>query len=361
MRRVTVHAASRTYPIAVGRDVLDELGRLVRKLQGGGQVVVFSDDNVAPLYLERARRSLLAAGLASSQVVLPAGEQEKSLARAEELYGVLYDRGVRRSDALVALGGGVIGDLTGFVAATYQRGVGFVQVPTTLLAQVDASVGGKVAVDFRAGKNYVGCFYQPGLVLADLRTLQTLPLRELRCGAAEVAKHGLLAGSAVLRRVQQLARAPLSAGAVTQELVTSSIQYKAGVVERDEREAGLRAVLNFGHTVGHAIEAATAFRRFSHGEAVALGLHAALRLSGELCRLPEADEKMAHELLDRLGLPGRLEGVRARDVCDLIGRDKKAGQDGVQYVLLRRPGFPVLGVRVAPQLELEVVEWLRTR
>jgi 3-dehydroquinate synthetase len=120
-------------------------------------------------------------------------------------------------------------------------------------------------------------------------------------------------------------------------------------------------VLNFGHTVGHAIEAATAFRRFSHGEAVALGLHAALRLSGELCRLPEADEKMAHELLDRLGLPGRLEGVRARDVCDLIGRDKKAGQDGVQYVLLRRPGFPVLGVRVAPQLELEVVEWLRTR
>ncbi|NLE21548.1 MAG: 3-dehydroquinate synthase [Actinobacteria bacterium] len=361
MRRLTVRTASRTYPIAVGRDVLGELGGLVMKTRGAGQAVVVCDENVAPLYLERVRRSLADAGLAASQVILPAGEQEKSLARAEELYGVLYDRGLRRGDTLVALGGGVVGDLTGFVAATYQRGIGFVQVPTTLLAQVDASVGGKVAVDFRAGKNYVGTFYQPSLVLADLRTLDTLPPRELRCGAAEVAKHGLLAGSAVLRRVRQLVRAPLSAAAVTQELVAGSIQYKAGVVERDERESGLRAVLNFGHTVGHAIEAATAFRRFSHGEAVALGLHAALRLSRELAGLPEADERMGHELLDGLGLPGRLTKARARDVCDLIGRDKKAGQDGVPYVLLRRPGFPVLGVRVPPELELEVVEWLRER
>ena len=333
----------------------------MRKLRGEGQIVVLCDENVAPLYLDRARRSLVAAGLTASQVILPAGEREKNLARAEELYGVLYDRGLRRSDTLVALGGGVIGDLTGFVAATYQRGIGFVQVPTTLLAQVDASVGGKVAVDFRAGKNYVGTFYQPSLVLADLRTLETLPARELRCGAAEVAKHGLLAGSAVLRRVRQLARSPLEAGAVTQELVAGSIQYKAGVVERDEREAGLRAVLNFGHTIGHAIEAATGFRRFSHGEAVGLGLHAALRLSGELAGLPEAEEQAAHELLDGLGLPARLTGVRAEDVCELIGRDKKAGQDGVRYVLLRRPGFPVIGVRVPPELELEVVEWLRKR
>jgi 3-dehydroquinate synthase len=361
MKRLTVHAASRTYPILVGRDVLDELGTAVRRVRGAGQSVIVCDDNVAPLYLEKARHSLLAAGLVASQVILPAGEQEKNLARAEELYGVLYDRGVRRADTVVALGGGVIGDLAGFVAATFQRGVGFVQVPTTLLAQVDASVGGKVAVDFRAGKNYVGTFYQPSLVLADLRTLETLPERELRSGAAEVAKHGLLAGSAVLRRVQQLARAPLSAAAVTQELVAGSITYKAGVVERDERESGLRAVLNFGHTIAHAIEAATGFRRFSHGEAVGLGLHAALRLSGELCRLPEADERAAHELLDSLGLPRRLGGVRAQAVCELVTRDKKAGKDGVGYVLLRRPGFPVLGVRVPPALEVEVVEWLRKR
>ncbi|HTX68082.1 MAG TPA: 3-dehydroquinate synthase [Thermoleophilia bacterium] len=361
MRRLTVRTTSRTYPILVGRDVLARLGPEVRRLCGDGQVVILCDENVAPLYLEAAGKSLRGAGLTVSHVILPAGEREKSLARAEELYGVLYDRGLRRSDTLVALGGGVIGDLGGFVASTYQRGCGFVQAPTTLLAQVDASVGGKVAVDFRAGKNYVGTFYQPSLVLADLRVLRSLPVRELRCGAAEVAKHGLLAGGEVLARVRRFARGQLSSGAVTQELVADSIAYKAAVVERDERESGLRAVLNFGHTIGHAIEAATAFRRWSHGEAVALGLHGALRLSGELAGLREADERAAHELLDGLGLPVRLTGAGADDVCGLIARDKKAGPEGVGYVLLRRPGSPVLGVRVPPALELEVVEWLRQR
>jgi 3-dehydroquinate synthase len=361
MKRLTVRAESRTYPILVGRDLLPRLGAEVRRLRGPGQVVVVCDENVAPLYLEDARRSLREAGLSVSHVILPAGEREKSLARAEELYGVLYDRGMRRSDTLLTLGGGVIGDLGGFVAATYQRGCGFVQAPTTLLAQVDASVGGKVAVDFRAGKNYVGTFYQPSLVLADLRVLRTLPARELRCGAAEVAKHGLLAGGVVLQRAQRLARADLTAEAVSQQLVADSIAYKAGVVERDERESGLRAVLNFGHTIAHAVEAATAFRRWSHGEAVALGLHGALRLSVELTGLSAADEQAGHDLLDGLGLPARLTGLRAQDVCELVARDKKAGPEGVGYVLLRRPGEPVLGVRVPPALELEVVDWLRKR
>lgn len=361
MKRLTARAASRSYPIVVGRGVLARLGGEVRRLRGDGRVVVVCDENVAPLYLDDASRSLRDAGLSPSHVILPAGEREKSLARAEELYGVLYDRGLRRSDALVTLGGGVIGDLGGFVAATYQRGCGFVQVPTTLLAQVDASVGGKVAVDFRAGKNYVGSFYQPGLVLADLLTLHTLPARELRCGAAEVAKHGLLAGGSVLRRAERLARGALTADAVSQQLVADSIAYKAGVVERDERETGLRAVLNLGHTIGHALEAATAFGRWSHGEAVALGLHGALRLSRELAGLSADEEQAGHDLLDGLGLPRRWTGLRTQEVCDLIARDKKAGPDGVGYVLLRRPGEPVLGVRVPPALEREVVEWLGTR
>jgi 3-dehydroquinate synthase len=361
VKRLTVRADSRTYPILVGRDVLIRLGASVRRLRGDGRVVVLCDENVAPLYLEQVRTSLREAGLATSHVILPAGEREKSLARAEELYGVLYDRGIRRTDTLVTLGGGVIGDLGGFAASTYQRGCGFVQVPTTLLAQVDASVGGKVAVDFRAGKNYVGTFYQPSLVLADLQVLRTLPVKELRSGAAEVAKHGLLAGGEVLRRVERLAAGRLTAAAVTQELVGDSIAYKASVVERDEREAGIRAVLNLGHTIGHAIEAATAFRRWSHGEAVALGLHGALRLSAELAGLSESDEQSGHGLLDGLGLPARLTGTRAEDVCDLIARDKKAGPEGVGYVLLRRPGSPLLGVRVPPELQLEVVEWLRQR
>jgi 3-dehydroquinate synthase len=361
VKRLTVRAESRTYPILVGRDVLGRLGAEVRRLRGDGQVVVLCDENVAPLYLDQAGTSLREAGLGTSHVILPAGEREKSLARAEELYGVLYDRGMRRIDTLVTLGGGVIGDLGGFAASTYQRGCGFVQVPTTLLAQVDASVGGKVAVDFRAGKNYVGTFYQPSLVLADLRVLRTLPAKELRSGAAEVAKHGLLAGGGVLRRVQRLAAGELTPAAITQELVADSIAFKASVVERDERESGLRAVLNLGHTIGHAIEAATAFRRWSHGEAVGLGLHGALRLSAELTGLSEADECAGHALLDGLGLPPRLTGTRAEDVCELIARDKKAGPEGVGYVLLRRPGSPLLGVRVPPALQLEVVEWLRRR
>jgi 3-dehydroquinate synthase len=361
MRRLTVRAESRTYPVIVGRGVLGRLGAEVRRLRDGGQVVVLCDDNVAPLYLDEVGSSLRETGLSVSHVVLPAGEREKSLLRAEELYGVLYDRGVRRADTFLTLGGGVVGDLGGFVAATYQRGCGFIQVPTTLLAQVDASVGGKVAVDFRAGKNYVGTFYQPSLVLADLDVLETLSLRDLRCGAAEVAKHGLLAGGEVLRRVQRLAASGLTAAAVTQELVADSIAFKASVVERDEREAGLRAVLNFGHTIGHAIEAAAGFERWSHGEAVGLGLHASLRLSAELAGLSEADERAGHDMLDGLGLPARLEGTRAEDVCELIARDKKAGPEGVGYVLLRRPGSPVLGAHVPPGLELEVVEWLKRR
>jgi 3-dehydroquinate synthase len=361
MKRLAVSTASRTYPIIVGRGVLGALGKAVHDRRGAGQVVVCCDENVAPLYLEAVRESLCSAGSTVSHVILPCGEREKNLGRVEELYGVLYDRGLRRSDTLVALGGGVIGDLVGFVAATYQRGLGFVQVPTTLLAQVDASVGGKVAVDFRAGKNYAGTFYQPHLVLADLSTLRSLPLRELRCGAAEVAKHGLLAGGDVLRRAQRLARSPLTPGTVTQELVAGSIAYKVSVVESDERESGRRAVLNLGHTIGHAIEAASGFSSWTHGEAVALGLRASLRLSAELCGLSAAHERAGQALLDGLGLPARLTGVSARDVRDQIPRDKKAGPDGVGYVLIRRPGVPIAGVRVPPALELEVVEWLAKR
>jgi 3-dehydroquinate synthase len=333
MRRLTVHAVSRSYPILVGRGVLEELGAAVRKLHGEGQIVVLCDENVAPLYLDRARRSLVAAGLTTSQVILPAGEREKNLARAEELYGVLYDRGLRRSDTLVALGGGVIGDLTGFVAATYQRGVGFVQVPTTLLAQVDASVGGKVAVDFRAGKNYVGTFYQPSLVLADLSTLDTLPARELRCGAAEVAKHGLLAGSAVLRRVRQLARALLEAAAVTQELVVGSIQYKAGVVERDERESGLRAVLNFGHTAGHALEAITKYKRFRHGEAVGYGMLVAAEVGVGRGRLAASDRDELAALIRRLGPLPSIADLAIADMVEAMRRDKKVVEGRLHYVL----------------------------
>jgi 3-dehydroquinate synthase len=356
---VPATALSREYDVLVGRDRLGDLGRALWSRAPDGQVVVCCDEHVAPLYLERARAGLLSAGYAVSSVVVPAGERQKSLARAEELYGVLYDRGVRRSDLLLALGGGVIGDLVGHVAATFQRGVRFVQAPTTLLAQVDAAIGGKVALDFRAGKNYVGTFYQPWLVVADLKTLDTLPGRELRSGAAEIAKYAFLCGGEMLERSERLAGGGLVAGRVSQELVASCVRYKLAVVADDEREeTGRRAVLNLGHTLGHAIEAATGFSRFSHGEAVALGLRAVLWLSRRLCGLSSLDEERGLALLDGLGLPSGLTGTAADDIAALTRRDKKAGREGVRYVLLDALGAPHPDVRVPPELEVEVSRWL---
>jgi len=362
VRTVGVSTEGGRYDVVVGRGLLAGLGEVHVRRRPGGQVVVVTDDNVAPLYADTVTSSFRAAGVAASQVVIPAGERQKTLARAEELYGILYDRGVRRPDTVVALGGGVIGDLAGFVAATFQRGVRLIQVPTTLLAQVDASVGGKVAVDFRGAKNYVGTFYQPQLVVADLDVLGTLPLRELRSGAAEVAKHGLLSGGALLRRAERFAAAGATAAAVTQELVAGNVAYKAAVVGEDEREiTGRRAVLNLGHTIGHAIEAATAFDRFTHGEGVGLGTRAALWLSERLTGLSPDSAARAHALLDGVGAPARLSGVSADEVIALIARDKKAKDKGVGYVLLEELGRPVIGVSVPHGLEKGAVEWLLTR
>ncbi len=362
MRRVPAPLPSRAYDVLVGRGCLAGLGTALMRRCPGGKTVVCCDENVAALYLEQVRSSLRASGYEVSHIVIPAGEAQKDLARAEELYGVLYDRGLRRGDTVVALGGGVIGDLAGFVAATYQRGVRLAQVPTTLLAQVDAAVGGKVAVDFRAGKNYVGTFYQPWLVYIDLATLETLPVRELHSGAAEVAKYALLDGGELLGRVERLARGRLVAARVSETLVAACVARKVAVVAGDEREeTGARAVLNLGHTVGHAVEAATGFSRYAHGEAVGLGLRASLWLSRRLCGMDARDEARGQALLDGLGLPRRLEAVPAAAVCELTHRDKKAGRDGVGYVLLDGLGSPRLNVRVPAELEREAVEWLLQR
>ncbi len=385
-RRLHVPAPSRAYEVVVGHGSLDALGEELVALGPAGRVVVCSDANVAPLYLERVSAGLRAVGHETSHVVIPAGEAQKTLARVEEVYGVLYERGVARGDTLVALGGGVVGDLFGFVAATYLRGLRLVQAPTTLLAQVDAAVGGKTGVDFRAGKNHVGAFYQPWLVVADPDTLRTLPERELRGGSAEVAKYGLLAGGELLDELERAvglpvgrsragdvpehgrgggdatprpAKARLAAELAGEELVAGCLAQKIAVVAADEREeTGARAVLNLGHTVGHAIEAAGGFARFTHGEAVALGLRAALRLSVLLCGLAEDEARRGAAVLDALGLPDRAEGLDAGTVVDLVRRDKKAGPAGVAYVLLEALGRPRTGVHVPPVLEREVVTWL---
>jgi 3-dehydroquinate synthase len=394
MPRLHLAAPSRSYDVVVEPGALDGLGAELAALGTPGKVVVCSDANVAPLYLERLSAGLSAAGFNTSHLVIPAGEAQKTLARVEEVYGVLYERGVVRGDTLIALGGGVVGDLFGYVAATYLRGLRLVQVPTTLLAQVDAAVGGKTGVDFRAGKNHVGAFYQPWLVVADPDTLHTLPEREVRGGSAEVAKYGLLAGGGLLEEIEAAAgvagapaaspagasgtspagasgvwpagtsgtspeRSGLAADRVSEALVAGCVAEKIAVVEADEREeTGRRAVLNLGHTIGHAVEATGGFARFTHGEAVALGLRAAMRLSVALCGLTEAEAARGAALLDALGLPRRATGLDAGAVVDLVRRDKKSGPKGVEYVLLEALGGPRTGVHVPPVLEREVVAWL---
>ena len=346
-----------TYEVKIGAGLLRHLGELCGR--PATQAVVVCDENVAPLYLERVLAGLEAAGTRPSSVVLPAGEQTKAQTVLGELYERLYGLGVTRHDTVVALGGGVIGDLAGYAAATFLRGVRLVQAPTTLLAMVDAAVGGKVAVDFNEGKNYLGTFYQPRLVVEDPDTLATLPAREVRGGWAEVVKHGLLAGGETLALAEA---GVVDAARPDRRLLEADVRFKAEVVARDPRETtGARAVLNFGHTVGHAIEVAGGFARYSHGEAVALGLRAALWLSERLAGLDPAAAVRGQELLSAAHLPERLTGVAAADAARLIARDKKVVAGAAGFVLLEDVGRPVTGVVVPLELQNEVIAWLTDR
>jgi 3-dehydroquinate synthase len=359
MRSVVATTSQGEYEVLVGRGLVGSLGERLAGLVAPAHAVLVTDENVAPLYLEPARSALEGIGFEVSHLVLPAGEEQKTLDRAQEIYGVLYERRLQRGDVIVALGGGVIGDLAGFVAATFLRGVRLVQAPTTLLAQVDAAIGGKVGVDFRSGKNYIGTFYQPRLVVADLETLATLPEREVRNGWAEVVKYAFLVGDDLLAPVS----ATLDAGGPPgEEVVARCAAEKVAIVMRDEREeTGERALLNLGHTIGHAIEAAGSFTGYSHGEAVGLGLRAVLWLSQRLSGLAEEEAALGQALLSAAGLPERLEGVDPADAAALTARDKKADRRGTRYVLLRGLGRPLAGCGVPIELEAEALQWLATR
>jgi shikimate kinase/3-dehydroquinate synthase len=293
-----------------------------------------TDRSVGPLYAERL-------GPLAGSAELEPGETAKTLANTEKMLGAMARAGMTRGDHVVALGGGVVGDLGGLVAHLYQRGVPVVQVPTTLVAQVDSAYGGKVGVDLPEGKNYAGAFQQPAAVIADTEMLATLPPEELAAGFVEVLKTGLLAGGALWERVRSIGEI---VPAELDDLVFACARYKCAIVAADEFDAGLRNVLNLGHTVGHAIESATGYTAYRHGEAVGLGLLAALRLS-------EADEQRAEvrEILDRHGLPTRLEApIEVADILDALGRDKKRTAAGVGFVLLRQPGEPEIGRLVDP-------------
>ncbi len=329
----------RRVPVHLGPGLLDRVGELWAPLAAGPGVLLAHDEAVAPLAV-RVGASLESAGLRVVPAPVPPGEGSKTLAELERLCRLAARAGIRRSDAVVAVGGGVLGDLAGFAAASYQRGVRLVHVPTTLLAMVDSAIGGKTGVDLPEGKNYVGAVWQPGLVVMDPEALDTLPARELACGFAEVVKYGLLDGPGLFGEVEGWPALPGPADALA-ALVRRCVAYKLDVVAEDEHDLGRRAVLNLGHTVGHGIEAAAGYDRYRHGEAISLGLLAALRVSERAAGLDPAWRERTRAVLARHGLPVVLDPAVGIDaVLEAMGRDKKADAGALNMVLLPEPGEP---------------------
>ena len=353
MRIVKVPLGERTYRIYIGPGLREAVGEGCRALGLGRRCAVISDANVAPLYLGGVIDSLRKAGFDPVELVIPAGEKSKNLRLAASLCERLAAHRLERGSFIAALGGGVVGDIAGFLAAIYLRGVRFVQIPTSLLAQVDSSVGGKTGVNLKAGKNLAGAFHQPAAVWIDTETLRTLPEREFRAGLSEVIKYGAIADAALFRRLERdldklLALDPDTLGEVT----ARCCRIKAGVVARDEREGGLRAILNFGHTVGHAIEKVSGYGRYLHGEAVALGQVAAARISHWILGFPETDVARLRALLERAGLPtsARTSAERVRKLHEAMRLDKKVRGGEIKFVLLKRLGEAVWGEPVPREL-----------
>ena len=335
-----VHSSAGACPIYVGWGLLEELGQWCRRVGLSTTAYLVSDETVFRRYGRRAQAALEAADIPTHTLTLPAGETSKTLEMAGVCYGWLADRRAGRRNFIVALGGGVIGDLAGFVAATFNRGMPFVQVPTSLAAMVDASIGGKTAVDLPQGKNLVGAFHQPRLTLADLGTLTTLPQREMAAGWAEAIKHGLILDADLLRTFEEHAEAVQALETpLATDIVRRSTAIKADVVSRDERETlGIRALLNYGHTLGHALEAATGYATLLHGEAVAVGMTAAVRISRDMGLIGQDVVDRQDRLLERFGLPTRCPGVDRETVRRAMGVDKKAVDGALRWVLLEDVG-----------------------
>jgi 3-dehydroquinate synthase len=334
--RVGIDLGPRSYPILIGPGLINDAGVLGEHIAARDLLIV-TNETIAPLYLQQLQGALRDRRTAT--LVLPDGEQYKTLDSMARIIDALVGQRMNRDAAVVALGGGVVGDMAGFAAACYQRGIGYVQVPTTLLAQVDSSVGGKTAVNHPRAKNMIGAFHQPQCVIADIRTLRTLPEREYRAGIAEVVKYGFIRDAAFLawleRNVEPLLKRD---DAAVMYAVRRSCEIKAEIVSVDEREQGLRALLNLGHTFGHAIETATGYGNWLHGEAVAAGMAIAADMSERLGWLASADRQRVTDLLARFGLPVTAPPIGASRARELMGLDKKVLGGRIRLVLLRALG-----------------------
>jgi 3-dehydroquinate synthase len=349
MRLVQVPLGHRSYVIKVGSGLLPRLGAECAALKLGQRCAVITDGNVGKKFARAALKSLAASGFEPVLITVPAGEKSKRVAVVEQCYDQLAAHRLERRSFIVALGGGVVGDLAGFVAATYLRGIPFVQAPTTLLAQVDSSVGGKTGVNLKAGKNLVGAFYQPRLVLCDLDTLRTLPKREYVSGLAEVIKYGVIYDAVLFAQLERnLPRLLQRDAATLATVVARCCEIKAEVVGHDETEGGLRAILNFGHTLGHAIENSSGYGKFLHGEAISIGQVAAAKLSHKVLGLPSGDVARIEKLFVNAGLPVKLKldpGQRKK-LFAAMRLDKKVSGGEVKFVLAAKIGRVKFGCKV---------------
>jgi 3-dehydroquinate synthase len=339
MQRLSIDLGERSYDILIGRGLRKRAGELLKAAFDPSRVVVITHPSINSLYGEEVMENFVAQGWATDIIEVPEGESSKNLSQAEKLYDHLLELNCDRKSVLVALGGGVIGDLVGFVAATYQRGIPFIQVPTTLLSQVDSSVGGKTAVNHPKGKNMIGVFYQPRLVVVDLETLKTLPSNEYRAGLAEIVKYGVISDASLFEFLEAHCKEILSLDLeCLSHIIETSCAIKAAVVEKDERESRYRMILNFGHTVGHAIESLTDYSSFIHGEAVAIGMVRAAKLSHSMGKCSEEVPKRLEALLKKLGLPVEMPKLESSAVIESLYHDKKTMDHKIKFILVKEIG-----------------------
>ena len=349
MRTVHVSLGNRSYAIKIAPGLLQKLGGECARLKLGDRCAIITDTNVGRHFAKPVYESLLKAGFDPVLVTVAAGEKTKRIAVVEKCFDQLAAHRLERKSFIIALGGGVVGDLAGFVAATYLRGIPFVQVPTTLLAQVDSSVGGKTGVNLKAGKNLVGAFYQPQLVFCDLDTLKTLPKREYVSGLAEVIKYGIIDDAKLFAQLEHDLPKILKRDSKTlSQVIARCCEIKAEVVSQDETEGGLRAILNFGHTIGHAIENSSGYGKYLHGEAIAIGQVAAAKLSQKALGLPENEVERIRNIFAHAGLPVqiKLNSVQRGKLFAAMSLDKKASGGEVKFVLAEKIGRAVWGQKV---------------
>ncbi|MEM8832220.1 MAG: 3-dehydroquinate synthase [Cyanobacteria bacterium P01_G01_bin.19] len=354
MPNITVNLPQDSYQIAIASNSLSQLGEQMKQLNLGKKVLVISNPEIFGYYGKICIQSLESAGFEVCQHLIPAGEEHKHLQSIQAVYDTALQNRIERSSTLVALGGGVIGDMTGFSAATWLRGVNFVQVPTSLLAIVDASVGGKTGVNHPQGKNLIGAFYQPKLVAIDPDLLKTLPPREFRAGMAEVIKYGVIWDEDLFTKLehhQHLDTLDRVGKQLLETIITRSCQAKAEVVSQDEKESGIRAILNYGHTIGHAVESLTNYKQFVHGEAVAIGMVAAGKIAVRMGLWTDAEAKLQNVLIAKTGLPTDIPTkITSEAILETIKSDKKVKAGKVRFILPTAIGKVIITDKVTPEI-----------